>query len=79
MPAGAHRITFTHDGQASYGPNGLAQVWLYDMDGNTVSGEFGRLFNEFGPFQGTVELEIILEGPHIFEVDATGSWTLRID
>lgn len=79
IPAGSRRITFTHDGKASYGPNGLAQVWLYDMEGNTVAGESGRLFNEFGPFEGAVELEIILEGPHIFEVDATGSWSLRIE
>jgi hypothetical protein len=80
IPAGAHRITFTHDGQASFGPRGLGQVWLHDMEGNTISGDiYGRIFNEFGPFEGSVDLEVILEGPHIFHVDATGSWALRID
>lgn len=79
IPAGRRRITLTHDGHASYGPHGLVQVFFYDMDGNTVSGEFGRLFNEFGPFSGAVDLEIILDGPHLFHVLATGSWTLRIE
>lgn len=79
LPPGLHRISFTHDGVASYGPNGAAFVYLYDMNGNTVAGQSGRLFNERGPFTGEVTLEIILDGPHIFEVDATGSWTLRID
>ncbi len=80
MPAGARRITFTHEGDGVSGSRRpFAQVWLYDMEGNTVAGESGRLFNEFDPFEGTVELEIILDGPHIFEVDATGSWTLRIE
>ena len=77
LPAGLRRITFTHDGAA---PRRLGQVWLYDMAGNTVSGDlYGRLFNEQGPFEGTVELEVILEGPHLFHVSASGSWTLRID
>jgi len=76
IPAGTHRISFTHDGQASFGPRGLAQVWLLDMDGNEVG---GRLINEFGPFAGTVDLPIILEGPHIFHIDATGNWSIRLE
>ncbi|MGH2586049.1 MAG: hypothetical protein ACRDJE_14140 [Dehalococcoidia bacterium] len=80
LPGGTRRITFIHDGEASFGPRGLGQVFLLDMNGNTVSGDTsGRLFNEFGPFEGAVEVEIILEEPHIFHVDATGSWTIRID
>lgn len=80
LPGGTRRITFTHDGEASHGPRGLGQLLLLDMNGNTVSGDVsGRLFNEFGPFEGTVEVEIILDEPHIFHVDATGSWTIRID
>jgi hypothetical protein len=79
MPAGARRITFAHDGVASYGPNGLAQVFLLAMSGDTVSGESGRLFQHFGPYSGEVVLEVILEEAHIFHVFATGAWTLRID
>jgi len=77
---GAHRIAFTHDGEARFGPRGLAQVWLLDLDGNEIGGDVsGRLFNEFGPYEGVVELEVVLEGPHIFHIRATGNWTLRID
>jgi hypothetical protein len=81
MPAGARRITFIHDGGGVSGARrAYAEVRLFDMEGNAVSGDVaGRIFREFDAFEGAVELEVILEGPHIFEVDATGGWTLRIE
>jgi hypothetical protein len=80
VPAGVRRIAFTHDGVRGDHTDGIAQVWMLDMAGLNVGGDIsGRLFNEFGPLNSSIELEVILEGPHIFEIKATGEWTLHID
>jgi hypothetical protein len=80
IPAGARRISFTHDGVNGRQMNGLAQVYFYDMEGRWVGGDiYGQLFRESGPFAGSVELEVILEGPHLFHVRASGGWVLRIE
>jgi hypothetical protein len=78
--AGVRRISFSHDGVNGRQLNGLAQVYFYDMEGRWVGGDiYGQLFRETGPFEGSVELEVILEGPHLFHVRASGGWTLRIE
>jgi hypothetical protein len=74
MPFGARTITFTHDGTSNF------QVWLYDMNGATVGGDYsGRLVNVIGAYEGSITLEIVLDGPHLFHINADGNWTMRME
>jgi hypothetical protein len=74
MPFGTRTITFTHDGTSNF------QVWLYDLNGASVGGDlFGRLVNVIGPYNGSITLEIVVDGPHLFHINADGNWTMRIE
>jgi hypothetical protein len=74
LPEGTIKLTMTHDGKSNF------QVWLYDLGGATVSGDgFGRLINEIGPANGTVELEIVIGSPALFYVNADGNWSITIE
>ncbi len=74
LPAGSYTITLTHDGASNF------QVWLYDLNGATVTGDAsGRMVNVIGPYNDAVQVDITIDGPYLFHVNADGNWTIRVE
>jgi hypothetical protein len=70
MPQGRRRVHMTHDGTAPF------CVTLLDINGNAVAGQH---LDEYGAYDGTVTIEIALDGAHIFSIEADGNRTLNIE
>lgn len=66
-PAGINRVILTHQGRSNF----IVRTFA-------ASGDEDGLVNEIGNYQGVRPL-FSTDAPYFFEVDADGSWTIRVE